>query len=121
MDRRLGTHVRLRRSLDSGEPARVVRLTIVVRTQDADHPIYLAAYMTGNGGGYFGSPSFAGHGDPEFVNVVPTGQWLNSYSFYADPTDEETSLVIVRQKHQGKFEDVWAHRKLVTSPIIPVQ
>ncbi|OJY23777.1 MAG: hypothetical protein BGO98_17695 [Myxococcales bacterium 68-20] len=79
----------------------------VVRTQDAEHPIYVAAYMTGHQGGYFGSPDNAGNGDPEFVNVVPTGQWLNSYSFYADPTYEETSLVIVRAKNHGKFEDVW--------------
>jgi hypothetical protein len=79
----------------------------VVRTQDAEHPIYVAAYMTGYNGGYFGSPSNAGWGDPEFVNVVPAGQWMNAYSFYADPTYSETSLVIVRAKHLGKFEDVW--------------
>ncbi len=79
----------------------------VVRTQDADHPIYLAAYMTSAGGAYFGSPSYGGRGDPEFVNVVPTGQYLNSYSFYADPTYDETSLVIVRAKSHGSFKDVW--------------
>jgi IgGFc binding protein len=78
-----------------------------VRTQDAEHPIYVAAYMTGYQGGYYGSGDSAGQGDPEFVNVVPAGQWLSSYSFYADPTYKETSLVIIRGKHLGRFEDVW--------------
>jgi len=81
--------------------------TFVVRTQDADHPIYVAAYMTGYLGNYYGSGDMAGQGDPEFVNVVPAGQWLNAYSFYADPTYKETSLVIVRGKQFGKFEEVW--------------
>ncbi|MBX3214525.1 MAG: IgGFc-binding protein [Labilithrix sp.] len=81
--------------------------TFVVRTQDADHPIYVAAYMTGFHGNYYGSGPMGGQGDPEFVNVVPAGQWLSSYSFYADPTYKETSLVVVRAKHHGKFEDVW--------------
>ena len=81
--------------------------TFVVRTQDVEHPIYLAAYMTGYQGNYYGSGDMAGQGDPEFVNVAPAGQWLSSYSFYADPTYEETSLVVIRGKHYGKFEDVW--------------
>ncbi|MBX3199523.1 MAG: IgGFc-binding protein [Labilithrix sp.] len=81
---------------------------IVVRSQGAEHPFYLAAYMTGCGGDYFGSPRYPGSmGDPEFVNVAPTGQYLDAYSFYADPTYDETSLVIVRQKSDGRFHDVW--------------
>ncbi|MBX3214155.1 MAG: IgGFc-binding protein [Labilithrix sp.] len=79
----------------------------LVRTQDADHPIYLAAYMTGTAGGYHGSAQTLGWGDPEFVNVVPAGQYLNAHSFYADPTYDETSLVIVRAKSHGTFKDVW--------------
>ncbi|AKU97799.1 hypothetical protein AKJ09_04463 [Labilithrix luteola] len=79
----------------------------VVRTQDADHPIYVAAFMTGFEGGYFGSPSTGQWGDPEFVNVIPSRQYLNSYSFYADPSYPETSLVIVRAKTRGEFKDVW--------------
>jgi IgGFc binding protein len=72
----------------------------VVRTQDADHPIYVGSYMSG------GMP-YGASGDPEFVNVVPAGQYLNSYTFYADPTYSETSLVIVRAKNEGQFRDVW--------------
>ena len=79
----------------------------VVRTQDAKHPIYMAAYMVGLKGGYYGTPDMGGNGDPEFVNVVPAGQWRSSYSFYADPTYDETSLVIIRAKQRDKFEDVW--------------
>jgi len=84
-----------------------VNEAFVVRTQDAEHPIYVAAYMQGYKGGYYGTPDLAGQGDPEFVNVVPAGQWRSSYSFYADPSYEETSLVVIRGKQHGKFEDVW--------------
>ncbi|MBX3213301.1 MAG: IgGFc-binding protein [Labilithrix sp.] len=84
-----------------------VNAPFVVRTQDAAHPIYVAAYMQGKNGGYHGSPPMADQGDPEFVNVVPAGQWQSSYSFYADPTYEETSLVVIRGKQRDKFEDVW--------------
>ncbi len=78
----------------------------VVRTQDAEHPIYVAAYMQGLAGTYYGTPSM-NTGDPEFVNVVPAKQWRSSYSFYADPTYDETSLVVIRGKQRDKFEDVW--------------
>lgn len=79
----------------------------VVRSQDAEHPIYLSAHMTGANGDLYGTPSFGGMGDPEFVNVIPTRQYLSSYSFYADPTYAETSLVVVRAKDGGEFKDVW--------------
>ena len=72
----------------------------VVRTQDVDHPIYLAAYMTG-------ASSYGEQGDPEFVNVVPAKQYMSSYAFYADPSYAETSLVVVRAKSGGTFHDVW--------------
>lgn len=79
----------------------------VVRTQDAEHPIHVAQYMTGQSGDYWGSGrDFAGQGDPEFVNVIAAGQYLTAASFYADPTYSETSLVIVRAKTDGEFKDV---------------
>lgn len=72
----------------------------VVQSQDADHPFYVGAYMTGGN-------AFLGEGDPEWVNVVPVGQYLDSYVFFTDPTYPETSLVVVRQKDdQGAFQDV---------------
>ncbi|MDF2696015.1 MAG: hypothetical protein K0S65_4398 [Labilithrix sp.] len=78
----------------------------VVRTQDAEHPIYLAAYMSSSTVG-FDNLTYSGFGDPEFVNVVPVGQYLSSYSFYSDPTYGDASLVFVRAKTHGEFKDIW--------------
>jgi len=63
--------------------------------------------MTGGSGDGKAAESFGTLGDPEFVNVVPAGQYLSSYSFFADPTYRETSLVVVRAKTRGEFKDVW--------------
>ncbi len=70
----------------------------VVRSQDDMHPFYVATYMTGGG-------AFSNNGDPEFVNVVPTGQYLSKYVFFTDPTYPETNLVFVRKKDSA-FHDV---------------
>ena len=74
----------------------------VVSSQDDEHPFYLAQYMTGAGenGGTVG--------DPEWVNVVPTAQYLDNYVFFTDPTYPETSLVVVRRRNPatGTFSDV---------------
>jgi IgGFc binding protein len=79
----------------------------VVRSRDAEHPFYVGIHMSGADGVWPDAPSYGGQGDPEFVNVVPTGQFMNRYSFYADPTYAEHSLVIVRKKTNGAFKDVW--------------
>lgn len=73
----------------------------VVRSQDAQHPFYLGAYMTG------GAP-FANVGDPDWVNVVPPQQFLRRYVLFTDPTYPETSLVVVRVKSKttGEFAPV---------------
>lgn len=72
----------------------------VVRSQDDAHPFYAAGYMT-SGQPYFGT------GDPEWVNLVPTGQYLKSYVLLTDPTYSETSLVVVRKPSaDGTFSDV---------------
>ena len=72
----------------------------IVKSQDADHPFYLAGYMTGAG-------DFADAGDPEFVNVIPSHQYLTGYTFFADPTYPETNLVLTRKaKADGSFADV---------------
>ncbi len=73
----------------------------VVRSQDSDHAFYLAAYMSGIENDRYGHL-----GDPEFVNVVPAGQYLSAYTFFADPTYAETSLTIVRQTAASGFRDV---------------
>ena len=71
----------------------------VVSSQDADHPFYMAAYMTG------GLP-FNGIGDPEWVNVVPSGQFLDKYVLFTDPTYPETNFVVIRKRVDGVFSDV---------------
>jgi IgGFc binding protein len=101
----------------------------VVRSQDANHPFYMASYMTGgcgepragpvpadagpaDGGVDFGgcptdSP-LRGRGDPEFVNVVPPAQYLPRYTFFTDPTYPETNLVVIRVRDakSGQMPDV---------------
>ena len=76
----------------------------VVKSQDADHPFYVAQYMTG--AGYINS--VVGEGDPEWVNVIPVAQYLDDYIFFTDPTYSETSLVVVRRRSSvsGNFEEV---------------
>jgi hypothetical protein len=63
----------------------------VISSQGADHPFYLAQYMTG------GMP-YDGEGDPEFVNVISPTQFLQRYTFFTDPTYPETNLVVTRVK-----------------------
>jgi hypothetical protein len=75
----------------------------VVRSQDAMHPFYMSAHMTGaetlqGGAGV--------RGDPEFVNVIPPAEYLPSYVFFTDPTYPETNLVLTRVAGPGGFADV---------------
>jgi len=88
----------------------------VVRTQDADHPIYVSAHMTGGSA----RDEYRGMGDPEFVNVVPAQQYQSAYSFYADPTYSETSMTIIRRKTNGAFRDVWLECAGVLSDWKPI-
>ncbi len=74
----------------------------VVRSRAAEHPFYLAVHMSGSSG-----PGLGNLGDPEFVNVVPAGQYRSAYSFYADTAYRENSLVIVRKSVRGEFKPVW--------------
>ena len=75
----------------------------VVASQDKDHPFYVGAYMTGAEAG----GSFSGEGDPEWVNVIPTAQYLDSYVLFTDPTYSETSLNVIRRPDKmGMFADV---------------
>jgi hypothetical protein len=73
----------------------------VVLSQDRDHPFMLFVYMSGS------TYVTSGYGDPDFVLVVPTEQYLSRYVFFADPTFPETNLVIVRNRAlDGAFKDV---------------
>lgn len=76
---------------------------VTVSSQDSKHPFYAAVQMTGS--------SFAGgapgggltKGDPDFVNMVPSDQFLDRYVFFADYTFPETNLTVVRRKTGGAF------------------
>jgi hypothetical protein len=80
---------------------------IIVKSQDDDHPFYMAQYMTSctlvdNDA----SASTGCLGDPEMMNVVPTKQYDTSYLFTTDPTFPVTTLVVVRSKVAGAFAPV---------------
>ena len=77
----------------------------VVKSQDDKHPFYISAHMTGCGTVDAGHPNDC-RGDPEFVNVIPSEQYLESYVFFTDPTYPETNLVVTRAKANGAFADV---------------
>ena len=76
----------------------------VVKSQDSQHPFYVSGHMTGAGN--FDPNQNDGRGDPEFVNVIPPGEYLQSYVFFADPTYPESNLVLVRTKGPQGFSDV---------------
>lgn len=91
--------------LDSGQMAEFVAAgPFTVKSQDAEHPFYLAQYMTGASGVRIDAND--SRGDPEFVNVVPVEQYMQSYIFFTDPTYPETSLVVIRQNDGSGFKDV---------------
>jgi hypothetical protein len=109
-------------SLDAGDLVEFDETgPFVVSSQDAQHPFYLAAYMTGGCGapavvddaGFADCPGpddgpLHGFGDPEFMNVVPPAQYLPHYTFFTDPTYPETNLVVVRARDAltGAMPDV---------------
>ncbi|APR79780.1 Hypothetical protein A7982_05127 [Minicystis rosea] len=76
----------------------------IVKSQDVDHPFYMAAYMTGCQ--EVSATISDCRGDPEFVNVIPPQQYLGSYVFFTDPTYPETNLVLVRRNDGAGFKDV---------------
>jgi hypothetical protein len=70
-----------------------------VRSQDREHPFYVAQIMPGCG---MGDPT----GDEEYVNVIPAPQYLDRYVFFTDPTYSTTNLVLVRRKGPSGFAPV---------------
>ncbi|MBM4784199.1 MAG: hypothetical protein GQE15_41545 [Archangiaceae bacterium] len=73
----------------------------VVRSQDALHP-FLATQLMRGGSAFPGNV-----GDPEFVLLVPPGQFLSSYLFFTDHTYANTFLVFVRRRTAaGSFAPV---------------
>ena len=65
---------------------------VTVKSQDAAHPFYASVFMTGST--YNGTQTY---GDPDFVNLVPSDQFLDRYVFATDFTYADTNLTIVRR------------------------
>ena len=70
-----------------------------IRSQDREHPFYIAQIMPGCG---MGDPT----GDEEYVSVVPAPQYLDKYVFFTDPSYATTNLVLVRGKGADGFAAV---------------
>jgi hypothetical protein len=86
-------------TLSAGKPVYFMTEELVtVTSQDAKHPFYAAVQMTGSsfGGGAPGGGMTKG--DPDFVNLVPSDQYLDHYVFFADYTYPETMLTVVRRR-----------------------
>lgn len=87
-------------TLDAGEFVDFVTDgPFVVKSQDAAHPFMLFSYMSSTG-------DREGYGDPDFVRVVPSSQYLDRYVFFTDPSYSETNLVAVRKRTPSGFESV---------------
>ena len=77
-----------------------------VRSQDSQHPFYMAAHMTG-GSAIADETNPYSEGDPETVNLMPPKQFLKSYLFITDPTYGNTNLVFLQGKGaDGLYHDV---------------
>ncbi len=91
-------------TLAAGEVATFMTNRIVsVKSQDAEHPFYAAVYMTGSM--YNSTSGIPGRtlGDPDYVNVVPSDQFLDRYVFFTDHTYSTTTLTIVRRRTPSGF------------------
>ncbi len=70
----------------------------VVNSQDREHPFAAYSYMTG---AQYAVPG-GDNGDPEFMTVIPTEQYLGRYVFWIDPIYANAHLVVVRVRDDGK-------------------
>lgn len=88
---------------------------VTVRSQDKEHPFYAAVYMTASTfkgtvdkphSNATGTGLTFPFGDPDFVNLVSTEQYLDRYVFFADYTYPETAVTVVRRKTANGFMPV---------------
>ncbi|MBX3198716.1 MAG: IgGFc-binding protein [Labilithrix sp.] len=96
-------------TLRAGESANFYTDEIfVVTSQDDAHPFHVSVYMTAATFKGETAPGRQAHmlGDPDFVNVPPTGQYLDRYVFFTDFTFPETTLTVVRRKTERGFAPV---------------
>ena len=92
-------------TLSSGQVASFMTDQIfIVKSQDSKHPFHANVYMTGS---TFGSGNGTRTtGDPDFVNVPPSDQFLDRYVFFTDFTFPDTTLTVVRRKTGDDFAPV---------------
>lgn len=79
---------------------------VVVKSQDSKHPFYVGLHMTSENYGGGATQGNTVIGDPDFVNVVPSEQFLDRYVFFTDYTFPDTSLVVVRRRTAAGFAPV---------------
>lgn len=90
-------------ALNAGEVADFEAVgSFIVRSQDDEHPIYVGQMMTG----VFTPGNTSNAGDEEFVNVIPTSRFLDSYAFFTDTSYHTTELALVRVSGESGFADV---------------
>jgi hypothetical protein len=70
----------------------------IIQSQDAQHPFYLASYMS-NG-------SQQSNGGPEWVTVSSPQHYLNRYVLQTNPGAPEKHLLLVRPRPNGEFPPV---------------
>ena len=96
-------------TLDQGQVA-VFETTsfFSVRSQDAAHPFVFTEYMptTPVTGGPQPANCNSALGEEDWLNLVPTQQFLDHYVFFSEPTYATTNIVVVRQKGAAGFQDV---------------
>jgi hypothetical protein len=92
-------------TLDAGQSATFSsRFPMVVRSQDNAHPFYAAVYMTSATYQMSGGAGFVG--DPDFVNVIASQQFLDRYLFYMDYSYANSSITVIRHKGKDGFAPV---------------
>ncbi|MFZ5442549.1 MAG: IgGFc-binding protein [Myxococcota bacterium] len=88
------------RTLAAGQQVEfAARGPFVVTAQDDEHVFGISQLMTGGW-------DFGGLGDPDWVLLVPPGQFLAKHLFFVDPTYTQTQLVFVRRAVNGRFAPV---------------
>lgn len=93
-------------TLDAGEVVTFSTSSIVtVQSQDGEHPFYAGMFMTG-GAAIAQATGGPAMGDPDFVNAIPSEQFLDRYVFFVDHTYPESTLTLVRRKTESGFSPV---------------
>ncbi|MEM6990042.1 MAG: IgGFc-binding protein [Myxococcota bacterium] len=98
-------------TIDAGEIVEFeTRALFSVQSQSTEHPFSFTQYMSGAISGQpgcaEGPDADCALGDDEWIVVVPDAQFLESYSFFVDPTYGTTSLVLTRVRGPDGFAEV---------------